>query len=43
MTRQIQSAIDKEVYDRLEMLVAPPISDANPASRPCCIAMEAPT
>jgi hypothetical protein len=29
MTDQIQITIDREVYDRLQMLMAPPISDAN--------------
>jgi len=29
MTDQIQITIDREVYDRLQMLMVPPISDAN--------------
>lgn len=29
MTDQIQISIDREVYDRLQMLMVPPISDAN--------------
>lgn len=29
MTNQIQITIDREVYDRLRMLMVPPISDAN--------------
>lgn len=29
MTDQIQILIDREVYDRLQMLIVPPISDAN--------------
>jgi hypothetical protein len=31
MTDQIQITIDKEVYDRLQMLMVPPISDPNAA------------
>ena len=31
MTNQIQISIDNEVYDRLQMLMVPPISDANAA------------
>ena len=29
MTDQIQITLDREVYDRLQMLMVPPISDAN--------------
>lgn len=29
MTDQIQISIDREVYDRLQMLMVPPFSDAN--------------
>jgi hypothetical protein len=29
MTDQIQISIDRDVYDRLQMLMVPPISDAN--------------
>lgn len=29
MTNQIQISIDRDVYDRLQMLMVPPISDAN--------------
>jgi hypothetical protein len=29
MTDQVQITIDQEVYDRLQMLMVPPISDAN--------------
>jgi len=29
MTEQIQISIDREVYDRLKILMVPPISDAN--------------
>jgi hypothetical protein len=29
MTDQIQITIDQDVYDRLQMLMVPPISDAN--------------
>jgi hypothetical protein len=29
MTDQIQITIDQEVYDRLQVLMVPPISDAN--------------
>ncbi|MDP3483837.1 MAG: hypothetical protein Q8S05_11070 [Sulfuricella sp.] len=29
MTDQIQITIDREVYDRLQMLMVPPINDAN--------------
>lgn len=31
MTDQIQITIDHDVYDRLKMLMVPPISDANAA------------
>lgn len=31
MTGQIEITIDQEVYDRLQMLMVPPISDANAA------------
>jgi len=31
MTEQIQITIDRDVYDRLQMLMVPPISDANAA------------
>ena len=31
MTDQIQITIDQEVYDRLQMLMVPPISDTNAA------------
>ncbi len=31
MTDQIQITIDHDVYDRLQMLMVPPISDANAA------------
>jgi len=31
MTNQIEITIDQEVYDRLQMLMVPPISDANAA------------
>lgn len=33
MTDQIQILIDQEVYDRLQMLMVPPISDANAVIR----------
>lgn len=33
MTDQIQISIDREVYDRLQMLMVPPISDANAVIR----------
>jgi hypothetical protein len=33
MTDQIQITIDKDIYDRLQMLMVPPISDANAAIR----------
>ncbi|MDD5365697.1 MAG: hypothetical protein PHR30_10180 [Gallionellaceae bacterium] len=33
MTGQIQITIDREVYDRLQMLMVPPISDANQVIR----------
>lgn len=33
MTDQIQITIDREVYDRLQMLMVPPISDANAVIR----------
>ena len=33
MTDQIQISVDREVYDRLLMLMAPPISDANAVIR----------
>ncbi len=29
MTDQIKISVDREVYDRLQMLMVPPISDAN--------------
>ena len=29
MTDQIQISVDREVYDRLQMFMVPPISDAN--------------
>jgi hypothetical protein len=29
MTDQVQITIDQEVYDRLQMLMVPPVSDAN--------------
>ncbi|MDQ1316025.1 MAG: hypothetical protein QG662_2134 [Pseudomonadota bacterium] len=29
MTDQIQISIDQDIYDRLQMLMVPPISDAN--------------
>lgn len=29
MTDQVQITIDQEIYDRLQMLMVPPISDAN--------------
>ena len=29
MTDQVQITIDRDVYDRLQMLMVPPISDAN--------------
>lgn len=29
MTDQVQITVDQEVYDRLQMLMVPPISDAN--------------
>lgn len=29
MTSQIQILVDREVYDRLQMLMVPPLSDAN--------------
>jgi len=29
MTNQIQISIDKEVHDRLQMLMVPPVNDAN--------------
>jgi len=29
MTDQIQISVDQEVYDRLQMLMVPPVSDAN--------------
>jgi hypothetical protein len=29
MTDQIQIAIDRDIYDRLQMLMVPPINDAN--------------
>jgi len=29
MTNQIKISIDPEIYDRLQMLMVPPISDAN--------------
>lgn len=29
MTDQIQITIDREIYDRLQMLMVPPVSDAN--------------
>ncbi len=31
MTDQIQITIDRDVYDRLRMLMVPPVSDANAA------------
>jgi len=31
MSDQIQISIDREIYDRLQMLMVPPISDANAA------------
>lgn len=31
MTDQVQISIDHEVYDRLKMLMVPPVSDANAA------------
>ena len=31
MSQQVQIAIDREVYDRLQTLMVPPISDANAA------------
>ncbi|MBI5658494.1 MAG: hypothetical protein HZC43_02865 [Nitrosomonadales bacterium] len=33
MTDQIQISIDREVYDRLKVLMVPPISDANAVIR----------
>ncbi len=33
MTDQIQILIDQEVYDRLQVLMVPPISDANAVIR----------
>lgn len=33
MTDQIQIPIDREIYDRLQMLMVPPISDANAVIR----------
>lgn len=51
MTDQIQITIDREVYDRLQMLMIPPISDANAVIRellyhdgrtsPAAVALEA--
>lgn len=29
MTDQIQISVDRDIYDRLQMLMVPPISDAN--------------
>ena len=29
MTNQIQISVDQEIYDQLQMLMVPPISDAN--------------
>ena len=31
MSNQVQITIDREIYDRLQMLMVPPISDANAA------------
>lgn len=31
MTDQVQITIDRDVYDRLQMLMVPPINDANAA------------
>ncbi len=31
MTDQIQISVDRDVYERLQMLMVPPISDANAA------------
>ncbi len=31
MSDQVQISIDREIYDRLQMLMVPPISDANAA------------
>ena len=31
MTEQIQVTIDREIYDRLQMLMVPPVSDVNAA------------
>ncbi|TAN77985.1 MAG: hypothetical protein EPN14_06935 [Gallionella sp.] len=33
MTDQIQISVDREVYDRLQMLMVPPVSDANAVIR----------
>lgn len=33
MTDQIQISVDREVYDRLKVLMVPPISDANAVIR----------
>ncbi len=51
MTNQVQISIDREVYDRLQMLMVPPISDSNAAIKallyhdgrtsPAAIALEA--
>jgi hypothetical protein len=33
MTDQIQISIDRDIYDRLQMLMVPPINDANAVIR----------
>lgn len=33
MTSQVQILIDRDVYDQLQLLMVPPISDANAAIR----------